>query len=192
MKSYGNNYSEIIRIQQVGSADCFKSFFCGVNVMDDFIHNGLDLSVKNNYCKLYRVSLLDKAVALFALTFDSLYLDTDDKEDLIQFNTLNLSKDYSETFWSKRHYPAMEISYLAVAKDCRGSGLGSLLVAEIARRVISQTLGGCQFLTVEALACNKWGSDNNAVGFYLKQNFIPCEYPNPAKSTLRMFRPLYS
>ena len=191
MKSFGNSNQRSLRVQRVGNADCFKNFECGVDIMDDFIHNELDLSVENNYCKLYKVSLSGTIVALFALTFDSLYLDRDDKHDLIQTESLSLSTGYAETFWSKRHYPALEISYLAVAKEMRLCGLGSALIEGIARKAISQTLGGCQFLTVEALANRKKGPQYNAVGFYAKQGFISCEYPNPAKNTLRMYRPLY-
>lgn len=54
MKSFGNNLSGRLRVQRVGSADCFSSFECGVDAMDEFIHSKLDLSVQNNYCKLYR------------------------------------------------------------------------------------------------------------------------------------------
>lgn len=191
MTSYGSNSSDIIRIQQVGDTNSFKDFFCGVDVMDDFIHNGLGLSVQNHYCRLYKACKCDSVVALFALTFDSLHLDFDDKEDLIQFGSLDISNLYAETFWSKRHYPALEISYLAVQKELRGCGLGSKIIETIADRAVKQTIGGCQFLTVEALSSKKSGSAYDAVGFYLKQSFVPCEYPNPAKGTLRMFRPLY-
>lgn len=182
---FGNNLS----IVQVPDTSSFVSFDCGVDEMDHFIHSGLELSVKNNFCRLYSVNMNDTPVALFSLTFDSLYLDQDDKTDLQLLKGDGITSDYSDTFWSKRHYPALEISYLAVSTNMRNKGLGSFLIEEIALMAIKQKTGGCQFLTVEAIANGDEGY--SAVGFYSKQNFTACEYPNPAKATRRMFRPLY-
>lgn len=186
---FGNSFGEELRISLVTNTIDFAKFHCGVDEMDDFIHYSLIHSVTNNFCKLYKVTTHEQVVALFALTFDSLYLDTDDKEDLKRFSGISISQSYSETFWNKHHYPALEISYLAVLKEMQGQKLGAFLIDLIAEKATTQTLAGCQFLTVEALAGHQ--PTYNAVGFYLKQNFTPCEYPNPAKGTLRMFRPLY-
>lgn len=189
MQSGNNQWTEVI-ISYTDNISDFSDFECGIEKMDRFIHNGLEFSVKNNYCKLYKVSSESIVIALFALTFDSLYLDSADKEELQDTSGISLSADYSDTFWSKHHYPALEISYLAVSKDYRNTGLGAFLIEEIARVAAQQSLGGCQFLTVEAL-CHSEEQNYNAVGFYYKQDFIACEYPNPNKDTLRMFRPLY-
>lgn len=178
-----------LRIVQVPDTSSFDDFSCGVDEMDDFIHSGLELSVKNSFCRLYSVIMNDTPVALFALTFDSLYLDQEDKSDLQLLQGCGISTSYSDTFWSKRHYPALEISYLAVTTNMRNKGLGSFLIEEIAQMAIQQKIGGCQFLTVEALS--RSSENYSAVGFYNKQNFIACEYPNPTKATRRMFKPIY-
>ena len=60
---------------------------------------------------------------------------------------------------------------------------------QIVQMASSQRLAGCMFLTVEALTDRR--SSYSATGFYHKLNFTVCEYPNPAKGTIRMFRPLY-
>ena len=149
----------------------FKEFRCGIKKMDDFIHEGLDLSVKNNFCKLYKVSRDEEIVALFALSFDS---------------------RYEEVFWSKRHYPALEIAYLAVREDLRGSDIGSFLINSIAEMAAGQKLAGCQFLTVEALSkAKEKEQDYSATAFYYKNHFESCELPNSTKDTMRMYRPLY-
>lgn len=184
---FGSDSFSDLRITQVNDTSCFVDFYCGIDEMDDFIHNGLALSVSNNFCKLYKVANTDKVIALFALTFDSLYLDYEDKEDLQLF--YEVSDNYSDVFWNKRHYPALEISYLAVSLDMREKGLGSFLIEEIAYKARSQTIAGCQFLTVEALSRSQAGN-YSAVGFYSRLGFSPCEYPNPSKSTLRLFKPL--
>ena len=159
--------------------------------MDDFIHDGLSLSVASNFCKLYQVSSGEETIAIFSLTFDALHLDLEDKEDLQAQDRIILNPHYEETFWSKRHYPALEISYLAVREDLRGSGIGAFLVEEIIQLAGRQDLAGCQFVTVEAMTHSSTDRDYTAVGFYSKMGFVPCEYPNPSKDTLRMFRPLY-
>ena len=185
----GNSQREEIRISQVFSTECFASFQCGVKQMDDFIHDGLQLSVDNHSCVLYKATINDTIVALFALAFDSLYLDSYDKEDLRASSEVSIVEDYAEVFWSKHHYPALEIAYLAISKTMQGQSIGAFIIEQIVQMASSQRLAGCMFLTVEALT----GSQNaySATGFYHKQHFTPCEYPNPAKATMRMFRPLY-
>ena len=97
---------------------------------------------------------------------------------------IEVSKD---VFLNKSHYPALEIAYLAVAKNLRYKGLGRIIIESIVQKAQEQELAGCQFLTVEALNTNEY----SAVGFYNKCNFSACELPDPNKGTLRMFRTLY-
>ena len=91
--------------------------------MDDFIHSSLDDSIRNHYCNSYSVHLGSELVAMFALSFDSLELDSDSLEEMTEgINTANkpdLSKNYVDTFLSKHHYPALEIAYLAVEEKHR-------------------------------------------------------------------------
>lgn len=189
----GNNRTATgdIEISRVQDTSFLKDFCCGIQQMDDFIHCGLSLSVASNFCKLYQVTSGGETIAIFSLTFDSLHLDMDDKDDLQSQDSIALKPGYEETFWSKRHYPALEISYLAVREDLRGSGIGAFLVEEIVQLAGRQDLAGCQFVTVEALTKSTSARDYTAVGFYSRMGFIPCEYPNPNKDTLRMFRTLY-
>ena len=185
----GSNQREEIRISQVDRTDDFSSFHCGVKEMDSFIHDGLRQSVENHYCVLYKVCIAGKTVALFALAFDSLHLDYEDKEDLKSFKGDSLIDDYAEVFWDKHHYPALEIAYLAVSESFRGHNIGAFIVEQIVQMASSQRLAGCMFLTVEALTDRR--ISYSATGFYHKMHFSPCEYPIPTKGTLRMFRPLY-
>ena len=65
--------------------------------------------------------------------------------------------------------------------------IGRSIVESIVEKAQEQKLAGCQFITVEALSSDLY----NAVGFYSRCGFAPCEMPNPNKGTLRMFRTLY-
>ena len=49
--------------------------------MDKFIRGDFRLSVENHYCQAYAVKFEEEIVAIFALSFDSLDLDSDDKEE---------------------------------------------------------------------------------------------------------------
>ena len=192
MQSGSSDFEKNLLIEHVSDATVFKEFRCGIKKMDDFIHEGLDLSVKNNFCKLYKVTRNGEIVALFALSFDSLILDYEDKTELKETDSLGVDSQYEEVFWSKRHYPALEIAYLAVRKDLRGSDIGSFLINSIAEMAATQTLAGCQFLTVEALSkAKEREQDYSATAFYYKNHFESCELPNASKDTLRMYRALY-
>ena len=66
--------------------------------------------------------------------------------------------------------------------------IGYFLIKQIADLARRQTLAGCQFLTVEALATKEY----SAVGFYERCGFAPNELKKPYKDTLRMNMNLYS
>lgn len=178
-------------IRPLEDASVLANFHCGIKAMDDFIHSGLAESISNHYCNSYSVYLGSELVAMFALSFDSLELDSESLEEMAEgINTTNkpeLSKGYVDTFLSKHHYPAMEIAYLAVEEKYRTQGIGRAIVNAIADMAQRQKTAGCMFLTVEAYI----EKDYSAVPFYYKCLFEPCEYKKPNKETLRMFRALY-
>lgn len=158
--------------------------------MDAFIHSGLEDSLKNHYCNTYSVYLDDELVAMFALSFDSLELDSDSLEEMtegLSGNKPDMSREYVETFLSKHHYPALEIAYLAVKEKYRRQGMGKSIVNAIADMAQRQNMAGCMFLTVEAYI----EKDYSAVPFYYSCHFEPCEFKKPNKETLRMFRALF-
>ncbi len=187
MEINANNKLTITHLNDVSQ---LADFNCGIDEMDVFIHNDMHLSLQNHYCNAYIVHIGDTPVAMFALGFDSLTLDADSVQEMRLGQSANkpdVSQNYCETFFSKLHYPALEISYIAIDKKYRNMGIGSTLVDEIARMALNQDMAGCMFLTVEAYKRH----DYSAVGFYNKCRFEPCELPNPNKTTLRMFRALY-
>ena len=168
------------------------NFECGLEEMDNFIcsKDGLRMSVENHYCKCFGVKDdHGMTVAIFALAFDSVTLDSDSTDDLfsgVMSAVPNISKEYTDNFKAKNHHPALEIAYLAVHKDCRGRGIGESVIEGIVNIAQRQEIAGCEFVTVDAYH-NKGYS---AVGFYSKCRFYTLDL-TPRKDTTRMFRMLY-
>lgn len=178
---------EQLNIRPLSNFDELLNFYCGIEKMDSFIHDGLRQSVENSYCKVYLVyNSRKQLVAFFALSFDSLQLDADDIDDLQQgwsgTSTPDITSEYLDTFWSKVRYPAVEIAYLAVQEEYRNRNIGRSLVESIAQMARNQKMAGCQFLTVDALATKEY----SAVEFYEKCHFAPAQ-PVPVRETLRMY-----
>ena len=171
---------------------CLESFYSGVEAMDKFIQGDFRMSVENHYCTAYGVWYGDELVAVYALSFDSLDLDSDDKDELqmgiSSTGTPEVNWNYRDTFYAKPRYPALDIAYLAVQQKYRGKRIGYAIVEQIATDARTQTFAGCQFLTVEALATSEY----SAVGFYERCGFTANEVRKPYKDTLRMFRTLYA
>lgn len=180
-----------LKIKHLSDVAEIATFECGVPQMDKFLHTTFIDSVENHYCNAYTVTDGEEIVAVFALSFDSLELDDDDIEEMIEgissTSLPDVTPQYLDVFKCKRHYPAMEITYLAVSEKYRGNHIGSAIIRVIANKAKEQDLAGCQFLTVEALKTEPY----SAVGFYYKCHFAPCEMPNANKDTLRMFFTLF-
>ena len=95
-----------LRIEKLNNVIQLKEFHCGISQLDDFIQNVFQLSIENHYCRAY--SVIDKdspdnrVIALFALSFDSLDLDTDDKDEMMMGTSLasipHISDEYEDVF----------------------------------------------------------------------------------------------
>lgn len=170
----------------------FDNFECGLEEMDSFIHSahGLRMSIENHYCICFGVKdEYDTTVAIFALAFDSVTLDSDSTDDLfsgIMSAIPNISLEYTENFKAKNHHPALEIVYLAVHKDYRGKDIGESVVEGIVNVARNQKIAGCEFITVDAFHNKEY----SAVGFYSKCQFYTLDL-TPRKDTTRMYRMLY-
>ena len=179
-----------LHFERIDNSSVLSDFNCGLDVMDRFIHSGLQWCIDYHYCVVYAIKESDEIVAVVALGCDKLELDTTDKEELQLgfFPKPDISYDYQDTFWAKSSYPAIEITYLAVREDKRGLGIGEYIIEAMGQRVLDSryTMAGCQFMTVEAYS----KGNASAVGFYHKCDFVAAEEPNPNKETLRMYKVL--
>ena len=121
-----NSFLQELRVKPLHDFHCLETFCSGVESMDIFIRNDFRMSVENHYCAAYVVTYQDEVVAVFALSFDSLDLDSDDKEELeagiSSTGTPDVDWNYKDTFYSKPRYPALDIAYLAVQGKWRGQG----------------------------------------------------------------------
>ena len=191
MMSSGNKAAPRLSISRLTDFTQLTNFICGVPEMDRFIHAGFEDSVSNHFCVPYSVRIGERMAGFFALNFDAVLLPDDYKDDLklgaTAFGTPGISESYEDTFWSKWHYPAMEISYLAIQAEFQNRQIGRRIVEEIVDLARRQALAGCQFVTVEAY--HKPGY--SAEGFYRKCRFSRCADPDPAGDTIRMYRFLY-
>ena len=171
---------------------CLETFSSGVEAMDKFIQGDFRMSVENHYCTAYGIWYKDELVAIYALSFDSLDLDSDDKDELetgiSSTGSPDIDWNYKDTFYAKPRYPALDIAYLAVKQEYRGNNVGHAIIEMIAEQAREQNFAGCQFLTVEALATSAY----SAVGFYQRCGFTANELKKPYKDTLRMFRTLFA
>lgn len=77
-----NQILQQLTSKELSDFHCLKTFCSGVETMDKFIQGDFRMSVENHYCSAYGVWLGDELVAVYALSFDSLDLDSDDKEEL--------------------------------------------------------------------------------------------------------------
>jgi ribosomal protein S18 acetylase RimI-like enzyme len=165
-----------IDIRRADDTSALFDFQCGVQSMDDFIHdpdNGLAKFIKLRLSNLWIVFEKDKAVAFFALSKDALILNHSDRQtierDKEKANALAAPED-ADKLWEKEKYPAIEIDYLAVCKEKReeaGEHLGTAIIQKIAQFAANDKLSATMFLTVEALDTKEY----SAVEFYRNCDF---------------------
>ena len=159
--------------------------------MDTLYSGGFPYERRKPFLFSLRCLVWPRLVAIYALSFDSLDLDSDDKEELMTGVSLTgrpeLDWNYQDIFLAKPRYPALDIAYLAVQKSFRGKNIGRSIIKLIVDKARAQDFAGCQFLTVEALATKEY----SAVGFYEHCGFTANEVKKPYKDTLRMFRTLF-
>lgn len=156
-------------------ASLLEQFWCGVESMDNFIHdreNGLEKFISLHLSNLWLVYEGLKIVAFFALSKDALMLNTDDKHTLIEEGQRHedMPSGDEDKFWSKEKFPAIEIDYLAVCKEKRedpDEHLGKFIVNAIAQKALKDDLSATLFVTVEALDTKEY----SAVQFYRKCDF---------------------
>ncbi len=172
--------------------DELQDFYCGEVQMDEFIHGNLKECSMNHYCTTYCVhnAVNNEIAAIFSLSFDSVDIDHDDFDDMrigaAGTDKPHVTESFRERFEEKYTYPALEITYLAVAKKFQGKNLGYDIIDYVCDMARKQTLGGCLFITV--LALHKDGY--SAVPFYEKCHFA-MQTPLPKADVWPMYKTLW-
>lgn len=75
---------EEYKIELLSDFEELINFYTGKDKMDDFLHNHLQDCEESHYCKTFCVRLKanNTIVAIFALAFDSVDIDSDDFDDM--------------------------------------------------------------------------------------------------------------
>lgn len=181
---------EELNYQEFRSPDILRDFICGIEVMDNFLHNpdALAQSLTANECTAYTVhDAKGRLVGFFALNMDVLDLDDDDKEDLTHgysradAPSFKTEKEFVE-FMSQPRFKVVDIAYLAVQKKLQGRDIGTAIMNKIFDMAAAMNPDGL-FITVDALHLRD--GSHSAVEFYEKFNFqriLP-----PHGDTIRMY-----
>lgn len=169
-----------------------SGFKCGIEEMDDFIHSGLNESLVANHCKAYVVTdVSNSIVGFFALCQDTLCLDEDYKDDLLNgYSVTKIPTFFDENeknaFMLQNVFTTLDVAYLAVIETRQHDGIGTAIMNKIFS--IAQSKSCYKFVTVDAL--NLKHRNYSAVGFYLKCGFQPM-YPPTSENTVRMFSTIF-
>ena len=185
---FGDNLKSVeLLFDRIEETSVLSNFVCGIEKMDDFIHNRLQEYMDTTPCETYSITMQGEIIALLTLKDDILTLDDDDKDDM-RNGFVPKPKIALETpsYLTNKVFPAIEIAYLAVSKGHRNKGIGRYIVEEVVKRVRIEH-PDYQFVTVDAYLETGY----SAVGFYERCRFEPAEYPHGGyKDTLRMYRVL--
>ena len=170
----------MLRFAEEKSADKLKGFECGVQEMDDFIHDVLDDFLKNDLRYQLNVVIDDERgiVAMFVIS-TGIFVDVGNEFKDIPFGKPWGYIDDDLPIQSGIMYPSLEIDYLAVRKDLRDCGYGSRIIEEISTRAKSKNYF---FLTVGAYHTQGY----SAIPFYEKQGFFALQDYSEDYDTLRM------
>lgn len=168
-------------------------FYTGKKKMDDFLHDHLKDCEESHYCYTFCVRLKQnrKIVAVFALAFDSVDIDSDDFDDMrigaAGTGMPTVNEHFREQFENKYTYPALEIAYLAIDRKFQKLHIGSALIEQITSMARKQKIAGCVFLTVRA-----WHTeDYSAVDFYEKNQFAKLT-PVPQMDVWSMYKTVWT
>ena len=184
--SNGEGYLDLV-FERIDDASVLSNFYCGIQDMDDFIHEKLQGYLNRTDCEAYVIRTGDDIVAMLTLGEDTLCLDEDDKDDM-KFGFIPKPQKALEVqgYLSEKEFPAIEITYLAVDRNWRGQGIGEFIISQVEIKVLRDR-PDCEFITVEAYKTTGY----SAVGFYSRCNFTPSEPPMGYKDTLRMYKVLH-
>ena len=185
----GNSNADYLELvfERIDDASVLSNFYCGIQDMDDFIHEKLQGYLDRTDCEAYAIRIGADIVAMLALGEDTLCLDEDDKDDMKSGFIPKPQKALEvQSYLSEKEFPAIEITYLAVDRNWRGQGIGEYIISQVENKVL-RDCPDCEFITVEAYKTTGY----SAVGFYNHCDFTPAELPMGYKDTLRMYKVLH-
>jgi GNAT superfamily N-acetyltransferase len=159
--------------ERATDAGVLSGFSCGIDSMDNFIHNELQDYIWMGSCQMYVVREEEEVVAMFCLDNHNLCLSETVKEKMhegLKPAPQNAPAPDSP-YWLRPFFDAVEITYLAVSFDRQHQHIGSFIIERIIDKLAHDQDVHCDFVTVRALKHD----DYTAVPFYLNCGFYPAE-----------------
>jgi len=159
--------------ERVTDASILSDFSCGIDSMDEFIHQELQDYIWMGSCQLFVIRDGEDIVAMYCLDQHNLCLSEivkDKMKDGLKPSPQN-APDADSPYWFKPFFEAIEITYLAVATSRQRQHIGSFIIESIMSQVAHDPNIQSDFVTVRALKHD----DYTAVPFYSSCGFFPPE-----------------
>ncbi|MCR5361031.1 MAG: GNAT family N-acetyltransferase [Bacteroidales bacterium] len=173
---------EALRLRRLGADDTVAHFDCGDDDLNDFILVDALLYYRVRLATSYVLEDGEsgEVVGYFSLAHDRI--------SLTDFPSNSAYNRFRKQFFVQgkmfKSYPALKICRLATSKDCRGEGLGSMIVNMIIASYRNDNKAGCRFITVDAYA--------DALQFYYKMGFVPLSKADENSATRLLYFDLES
>lgn len=167
----------------ISDFESVKSFYCGVEELDDFFHDEIWLCAKYHYLIPYKCTLISgEIVGIFTLANDVIALEEDDKIEFPQ-----MSPEYNWIFKRQCSYPAVNIGHLGVKTEFQSRGIGQIIVNFVAATFRNDPIAGCQFISVDSL------NNQRTINFYnQKLGFQFLTVYDLGKHTRRMYLDIFT
>lgn len=165
------------QIRRLGKGEAVSSFDCGDEDLNDFILNESVLYRQARLAVTYIIETkgTNNVVGFFSLANDRVSIS--DFENKTEFNRFRKKRFINEK--RLKSYPAAKICRLGIDLSAKGQSLGTFILDFIKSYFVIDNKTGCRFITVDAY--------NDAVPFYLKNDFLPLSEEADTDKTKLLF-----
>lgn len=159
--------------ERVTDASILSRFSCGIESMDEFIHQELQDYIWMGSCQMYVIREGEEIVAMYCLDQHNLCLSEVVKDKMKEGSkpSPQNAPDADSPYWFKPFFDAIEITYLAVSAGRQRQHIGSFIIESIMSQVAHDPDVHSDFVTVRALKHENY----TAVPFYSSCGFFPAE-----------------
>lgn len=164
-------------IRRLGIDERVVSFNCGDDDLNDFVLNESQVYSQARLAVTYVIENKSSGnvAGFFSLANDKVSIS--DFETKTEFNKFRKKRFVNEK--RLKSYPAVKICRLGIDQMAKGQSLGTFILDFIKSYFAFDNKTGCRFLTVDAY--------NDAVPFYLKNNFLPLSQEADTDHTKLLF-----
>lgn len=151
------------------------NFDCGDEDLNNFLLDDSFIQQDQLFAVTYLLEDQEKIAAFFTLSNDKIRLDEGKSRNF--WNT-RVGRNIPHNI-RRKDYPAVKLGRLAVHRDCKGQGIGTMILDYLKAWFRIEKKTGCRFLTVDAYA--------GSLEFYLKNGFNYLNEEMPGKNTRLMY-----